>query len=197
MRAVKSLIPALILFTLTIVYRLVLGLTGTGHDWSLNFAPVAAIALCAPMLFPRRIAFALPLGILLVSDFVLNAHYNAPLLTAEMFVRYAALLPVIGLGVYLAHTRKALPWLAASAAGSVFFYLVTNSVSWMSDPGYVKNVTGWVQALTVGLPGLPPTWVFFRNTLVSDLLFTGLMLLCTLPRKASAPSPAYLSASSK
>jgi hypothetical protein len=28
--------------------------------------------------------------------------------------------------------------------------------------------------MTVGLPGFPPTLLFFRNSLVSDLLFTGL-----------------------
>ena len=43
-----------------------------------------------------------------------------------------------------------------------------------------KNFAGLIQALTVGLPqySATPTWMFFRNSLVSDLLFTGLFVLC-------------------
>ena len=38
-------------------------------------------------------------------------------------------------------------------------------------------MSGWVQALTTGLPGFPPTWVFLRNSLVSDLGFALVLLL--------------------
>ncbi len=41
----------------------------------------------------------------------------------------------------------------------------------------MKNVAGFIQALTVGLPGYAPTWVFFRNSLVSDLAFTAVFVL--------------------
>jgi hypothetical protein len=39
---------------------------------------------------------------------------------------------------------------------------------------YVKTAAGWWQAITVGRPEFPPTLFFFRNTLLSDLLFTGI-----------------------
>ena len=55
-------------------------------------------------------------------------------------------------------------------------YVVTNTIAWMADPGYVKNAAGWFQALTTGLPGYPPTWTFFRNSAASDLLFTALYI---------------------
>jgi hypothetical protein len=60
------------------------------------------------------------------------------------------------------------------------FYLITNTFSWLSDPGYVKNLAGLIQSLTVGLSqySATPTWMFFRNSLVSDLIFTGLFVLC-------------------
>jgi hypothetical protein len=34
--------------------------------------------------------------------------------------------------------------------------------------------------MTVGLPqySATPTWMFFRNSLVSDLIFTGLFVVC-------------------
>ena len=57
---------------------------------------------------------------------------------------------------------------------------VTNTVSWVFDPGYVKNFGGLLQALTVGLPAYSatPTWMFFRNTILSDLFFTLLFVAC-------------------
>jgi hypothetical protein len=50
----------------------------------------------------------------------------------------------------------------------------------LSDPGYAKNFAGLIQSLTIGLPqySATPTWMFFRNSLVSDLIFTGLFVVC-------------------
>lgn len=58
----------------------------------------------------------------------------------------------------------------------MLFYLVTNTFAWLTMPAYAKTLAGWIQALTVGLPGFPQTWEFFRNTLSSGGLFTGLFV---------------------
>jgi hypothetical protein len=60
------------------------------------------------------------------------------------------------------------------------FYVITNTFSWLSDPGYAKNLAGLIQSLTIGLPqySATPTWMFFRNSLISDLVFTGLFVVC-------------------
>jgi hypothetical protein len=70
--------------------------------------------------------------------------------------------------------------LPASIVASTMFYVITNTFSWLSDPGYAKNLAGLIQSLTVGLPqySATPTWMFFRNSLVSDLIFTGLFVVC-------------------
>ena len=60
--------------------------------------------------------------------------------------------------------------------GSCLFFLFTNTESWIELPGYTKTLQGWWQAMTVGLPGYPSTLLFFRNTVLSDLLFTALFL---------------------
>jgi hypothetical protein len=60
--------------------------------------------------------------------------------------------------------------------GALLFYLITNTVAWLQNPEYSKTLLGWIQALTTGLPGYPPTWTFFRNTLLSGGLFTGLFV---------------------
>jgi hypothetical protein len=57
--------------------------------------------------------------------------------------------------------------------GALLFYIVTNTAAWVSLP-YAKTLAGWIQAITTGLPGYPPTWEFFRNTLMSGGIFTGL-----------------------
>ena len=42
--------------------------------------------------------------------------------------------------------------------------------------GYEKTLAGWLRALTTGMPGYPPTWEFFRGTLLSGGLFSGLFV---------------------
>jgi hypothetical protein len=70
--------------------------------------------------------------------------------------------------------------LPASLLGSTVFYVITNAFAWLSDPGYTKNFTGFIQATTVGLPAYSatPSWMFFRNSLLSDLVFTLLFVFC-------------------
>ena len=67
--------------------------------------------------------------------------------------------------------------LGGTLAGSFLFYLVTNTASWFQDAGYAHTAAGWWQAVTVGHPEFYPTLFFFRNTLASDLVFTGCFAL--------------------
>jgi hypothetical protein len=176
-----SMIPAFILILAAVVYRIVTGLAIiSGSTWLSNFAPLAAIALCGAVYFPTKLKFTVPLVALFLSDIVLNMHYSAPLLAPEIVCRYFALALVGWLGLTMANRPSWKTLLPASLAGSTLFYVVTNVFSWLSDPGYVKNFAGLIQALTVGLPqySATPTWMFFRNSIVSDLLFTGLFVLC-------------------
>lgn len=175
------MIPALILILAAVIYRIVTGLAIiSGSTWLSNFAPLAAIALCGAVYFPTKLKFALPLAALFLSDIVLNMHYSAPLLAPEIVCRYLALGLVGWLGLAVANNPSWKTLLPASLAGSTLFYLITNVFSWLSEPGYVKNFAGFIQALTIGLPqySATPTWMFFRNSVVSDLLFTGLFVLC-------------------
>ncbi len=184
------MLPAICLLVLAIAWRVVSGYTH-GHDfgWLHNFAPLSAIALCGAIFLPRRFAYALPLGALFISDLLLNAHYGVPLLSLEMVLRYVALALIAAGGLALRLNPRAGLVLGASAAGSALFYLMSNTGSWLTltNPGYEKSLAGWVQALTTGLPGYPATWTFYRHTLLSDLLFTALFLVCfALQRRAAA-----------
>jgi hypothetical protein len=175
------MIPALILILAAVVYRIVTGLAIiSGSTWLSNFAPLAAIALCGAVYFPSKLKFTVPLVALFLSDVVLNVHYGAPLLVPEIVCRYFALALIGWLGLVIADRPSWKTVLPGSLAGSSLFYVITNAFSWLSDPGYAKNFAGLIQALTVGLPqySATPTWMFFRNSIVSDLLFTGLFVLC-------------------
>jgi hypothetical protein len=175
------MIPALLLVLSAAAYRITTGLLiHSGATWLSNFTPLAAIALCSAAYFPNKYKFSVPLVTLFVSDAVINFRYGAPLLAdPQIFLRYAALAVVGCVGLLLKNRVSLKTLLPASIAGSIIFYVITNAFSWLSDPGYAKNWGGLVQALTIGLPGYSatPSWMFFRNSLVSDLLFTLLFVL--------------------
>ena len=175
------MIPALLLVFSAVAYRVTTGLLiHSGANWLSNFAPLAAIALCSAAYFPKRYKFSVPLVTLFISDAVINFRYGAPLLDPQILLRYFALAAVGCVGIFLQNRASLKTLLPASIVGSTFFYAITNAFSWLSDPGYPKNFGGLIQALTVGLPqySATPSWMFFRNSLISDLLFTILFVLC-------------------
>lgn len=193
------MIAAAALVLLTILYRVVMGFGGSGNfEWLHNFSPMAAIALCGAIYLPRRFAVAGPLLALLVSDVILNAHYiRAGLyegypLSIEMLPRYVALGMIAGFGWLLRDNPRTGSVFGATIGGSLLFFIVTNTGAWMAEPAYAKTIAGFTQALTTGLPGYPSTLAFFRNTLLSDVLFTGLFLACIAMRgdRAKVPQPA-------
>ena len=195
------MIPALLLVFLSVVFRIATALVvqGGGGAWLSNFAPLAAIALCSAIYFPSRYKFTVPFAALLVSDVVLDFYYGASLFDPLIFCRYFAFALVGLLGLAISRRPSLKTIVPASLAGSALFYAITNAFSWLTDPGYVKNFAGLVQALSVGLPrySATPTWMFFRNSLVSDLLFTLLFVACmsfsrreaALPAAAAGPLP--------
>jgi hypothetical protein len=175
------MIPALLLIFSVVAYRVTSGLLiHSGASWLSNFVPLAAIALCSAAYFPKKYKFAVPLVTLFISDAVLNFRYGAPLLDPQILCRYLALALVGWIGLLLQYRASVKTLLPASIVGSTIFYAITNAFSWLSDPGYAKNLAGLIQALTVGLPqySATPSWMFFRNSLLSDLVFTLLFIVC-------------------
>jgi len=169
---------AFLLLAVAVAYRLCTGLAGSHSQWLPNFSPIAAIALCGAIFLTKRLALLVPLAALFLSDLVLNSHYGVSLFGVDMLSRYVALGLIVALGWALRGRPHSATVLLAAAGGSTLFYLITNTGSWLASSLYAKTLSGWVQALTTGLPGYPPTWVFFRNSLASDLLFTALFLVC-------------------
>ena len=175
------MIPALLLILSAVVYRLVTTLFVHSESIGLlNFAPLAAIALCSAAYLPARYKFTVPMLAMLLSDVVLNIHYGFSMLSPFVLSHYIAFAIIGCLGLLLQGRASFKTLLPASLGASLIFYLVTNSVSWLFDPAYAKNLAGFVQAQTTGHPAWPatPPWMFFRNSVASDLLFTALFVLC-------------------
>ena len=186
------MIAGVFLLLVSALYRLLpvfLGYTTEQPQWFVNFSPMAALILCGAACLPRRIALIVPFTSLLVTDFILNAHYGSPLINADFIAKTIVFAAVAAFGWQLRAQPRAKVLIPTVLGASVFFYLVTNSVSWLSDPGYAKNIGGWAQALTTGLPSYQPSWMFLRNQLVSDLVFSVLFLACIRTR---AEHPAHI-----
>jgi hypothetical protein len=142
-----------------------------------NFSAAYALAFCGGLYFSRRMAWWLPMGTLLVTDVLLNMlYYDVPPLNGYMMIVLAGFALIVGLGRCFKPHMHFLKLLGGGLIGAVVFYVVSNTASWFYDPGYAKTLAGWLQALTTGLPGYPPTWEFFRNTLLSGGLFTSLFV---------------------
>jgi len=142
-----------------------------------NFSPVMALAFCAGAYTRRGWMWLAPFAALLLSDVYIDRYYAAAYhyewTAAGAVLRILCFAGALGLGVLVSRRRNWLNLFGGALAGSVLFYLVTNTVSWTGDPGYAHDAAGWWQAMTVGHAQYYPTLFFFRNTLASDLLFTG------------------------
>lgn len=159
-----------------------------------NFAPIMALAFCGAVYLRPRTWWAVPFVALLISDLWINhvymAEYGYGYGGVQMAVRAGCFAAALGIGVLVARRRSWLNLFSGALGGAVLFYLVTNTASWAGDAFYAKTAAGWWQAMTVGHPGFPPTLYFFRNSLVSDLLFTGIFAIVmeARARKAGAAS---------
>jgi len=154
-----------------------------------NFSAAYAFAFCAGVYFTGIMAWWLPLSVMLVTDVALNVfYYHEPPFGFYLLLNYLIYALLIGLGKIFGRKASFFKMVLGGLAGAVMFYLLTNTLAWLQDAAYAKNVAGWIQALTLGRPDFhPTTWEMFRNTLVSGGLFTALF---AASEKLTAESPA-------
>src|SRR6266853_4245250 len=135
----------------------------------MNFAPIGALALFGGAYFSsKREALAIPLLSLILGDVVTGFHQLIP------FV-YASFLVSVTIGFWLRRKRSAPRIAAATLAGAMQFFLVTNFALWASSiSSFPKTAGGLVACYVAGIP-------LFWNTLAGDafyatLLFGGMAL---------------------
>ena len=145
----------------------IVGMIAAAAAWRLvphppNFTPVAAIALFGGACLHSRLASLLvPLAALFVSDLVLGFY-------PHMAAVYAGFALTVMLGWLLAARRTPVRIAGAALASSVLFFVLTNLDIWAFTSHYPKTWAGLVECYTAALP-------FFRNSLLSDALFTTLL----------------------
>jgi hypothetical protein len=167
---------------LPIVLMFVFALTRVPGLMPPNFSAVYGLLFCAGVYFTGRMRWWLPMTVMLATDVALCTYYHfwrdVNAFQPQMLVNYAAFFGIIGLGKCFKPSSSWLTLLGGGILGAILFYLVTNTAAWFfnpfRNPEYTKDLAGWIIALTKGTAGYPQTWEFFRNTLMSGGLFTGL-----------------------
>ena len=140
-----------------------------------NFSAAHALLFCAAFWLPGWLGWVLPMATIIVTDLLLNSFvYNEPLLLQSSIPIWISLGIFVVLAKWLAKRRSYSRVFLGTFIGTLLFYLVSNTMAWFGNPAYVKSFAGWIQALTVGLPGFPPTWFFGLKSLLGTSLFTGL-----------------------
>jgi len=127
-----------------------------------NFTPIGAMALFGGAYLGRRaLAFAAPLGALLLSDLVLGFYHG--MATVYFSV---ALIVMIGM-VALSRVSPIRVGLAALAS-SVLFFVVTNFGMWVFSGFYPRSLAGLEACYVAAIP-------FFQNTVAGDLFYATLL----------------------
>ncbi|MBO4716158.1 MAG: hypothetical protein J5672_08715 [Verrucomicrobia bacterium] len=141
-----------------------------------NFSAVHALVFCSAVYLPKKWGWCLIIPTILISDLCLNLfHYKVAPFHLYMLPNYICYICILFLGQRFFSPKSS--WsklLGGGLLGALLFYLISNTFSFIHDPVYSKDLAGWLQALTIGVPGWPPTWFFFRYSLMSTGLFTGL-----------------------
>lgn len=140
-----------------------------------NFSAAYALAFCGGVFFSGAMAWWLPLATLITTDVLLNLFiYQVAPVNVYALANWLAYAALIGLGRRFSTRASWWKLTGGGILGAIIFYLVTNTAAWLQNPEYPRTLAGLIQALTVGTPGWPHTWEFFRNTLMSGGLFSGL-----------------------
>lgn len=170
-----------------------------------SFSVAYALVFCAGVYFPNRVSSSLLFVVMLATDTALNCYYQHKFPNeniwsganlANLGFNYAAYIVLNFLGWRFKSQASFLALLGGGLLGAILFFVITNTASWLFNPEYAKTIADWIRALTTGVSGWPQTWEFFRNTLLSGGLFTGLFV-GAMKLTASAESPAEKEAGNK
>jgi hypothetical protein len=127
-----------------------------------NFTPIGAMALFSGAYLGRRwLAFAAPLGALVLSDLVLGFYRG-------QITVYASVALIVIIGIAALQCRSAIRVGLAALASSVLFFVVTNFGMWLFSGFYPRTLIGLEACYIAAIP-------FFQNTVAGDLFYSTLL----------------------
>lgn len=130
------------------------------HPW--GFTPIGALALFGGAQYGNnKMAFLLPLSVLVLSDVIIGFHALIP------FV-YGCFLITVGLGLWVRRNKKSHRILLATGINSILFFIVTNFSVWLYFDTYPQTMHGLIVCYVAGLP-------FLLNGLLGDLFYSGIL----------------------
>jgi hypothetical protein len=154
----------------------VVKLRSGGDDWTVNLAPWMALAFTGAIVSPRALPFWVwPLA--LVATDLAAQGTQALAYLPQIWMVYVCFAVAAIWGASLKGRVGVLGTLGGAIVCSLGFYVLTSTQAWWVSPDYTKSVAGWAQALTLGQPGFPPSLLFLRNSLISDVGFSLVLLL--------------------
>ena len=166
-------LPLLLLLVLLVGFRL---LGAIWPDQFPNFQPLSAVFFCAMAYFGWR-ALWVP-AVAWVVTLPLTNGLQGFGWSAQVSVAMIGVALTVGIGWLFRNHRGLVPMLGGAVLCAVTGFFVMNVLSWLTLPDYPRTWAGFVQAQWTGAPHHAlPTWVFLRNPLLANLLFTGLFVL--------------------
>jgi hypothetical protein len=140
-----------------------------------NFAPIGAMALFGAAYFSQRyLTFFIPIISMWLADLFLNnivyGHYfdHFVWFYQGFYWTYGAFILIGLIGFLVLKRIQVQNLIIASLLASFIFFLVSNFGVWASTAMYTKSFSGLLTCYTAAIP-------FFRNTLMGDLVYTGVL----------------------
>jgi hypothetical protein len=121
-----------------------------------NFSPVAAIALFGGAYLNKRRALAIPLFLMIISDFLIGFH-NVVIFTWGSFILITLL------GFWIKKQKNIFRIISMSLVSSFVFYIVSNFGVWLMG-WYPHTLKGLVTCYVMALP-------FLRNFTFATLFY--------------------------
>ncbi len=121
-----------------------------------QFTATLAIALFAGMYLNKRLAWIVPVGMMLVTDMILGFHDT-------MLFTYGSMLAISAIGIFLKDRKSFGNVFAGSIGAALLFFVLTNFGAFLTL--YPRTWAGFQECYILAVP-------FFRSTLLSTVAYS-------------------------
>ena len=131
-----------------------------------NFTPIGAMALFSGVYFVRKqTALIVPLAAMFLSDVVLGMTLYGHAIWKPMPFVYISFALTVWLGRIIRSKPNPSRIAAATLAGSLLFFIISNFGVWVNWDFYPKTLDGLMACYIAAIP-------FFRNMLAANVVYT-------------------------